>query len=297
MGFPFLSSVFSVYDLLLKQVFGTSALFVFLLFCFALSALFVFACLFFLSVLFFFSQKKSFNFCFYSCVYLNILLFCSCSSISVFSLFLFFAYIECMSFFDESLWFGFPFFVFFLKKCFPFTYSLSYKKSAFLVNFCRTPFFSVFFCSQNTRVCLFPFCCWTSLYIYFPCLVFSVSWKMVSRFFFFFLTLLFGFLSHSSFFFWEILFLMFFFFQQVGEGDIFVFFSICLFYSFFLFSGLKIICVRKNRFLFWNSSWDSLLILSLFTFFLSHKIKHPEKFIVRCFSVCFLFHLFFFQHF
>ena len=54
-----------------KQVFGTSALFVFLLFCLALSALFVFACLSFL-----FSKKKKVSiFCFYSYVFLNILLF------------------------------------------------------------------------------------------------------------------------------------------------------------------------------------------------------------------------------
>ena len=60
-----------------------------------IAALFVFACLSFVSVFF---LQKGFHFCCYSYVFLNILFFCSHSLISVFLSFLFFALIECMSF-------------------------------------------------------------------------------------------------------------------------------------------------------------------------------------------------------
>ena len=141
---PFLSFVFSVYDLLLKQVFGTSALFVFLLFCLALSALFV------LAVLFFFSPEK--HFCFYSFVFLNILLFCSHSLISVFPLFLFFLPLLNVCLFLTILFdliFLFRFFIYFFY--FYILSLLKHKKSVFLMCF------SFSFFRGEIVLCVFSF--------------------------------------------------------------------------------------------------------------------------------------------
>ena len=87
MCFPFLSCVFSVYDLLFKTSIWKICIVCLLTLLFGtFTALFVFACLSFLS----FFLQKGFHFCCYSCVFLNILLFCLHSLISVFPLFLVF---------------------------------------------------------------------------------------------------------------------------------------------------------------------------------------------------------------
>ena len=119
MCFPFLSFVFS----LLKQVFGTSALFVCLLFCLALLQLYLFlhVCPFSLSG--FFHQKKFPFFVFIPMCFWPF---------SFFALILYFLFFLCFSFLPLLnvclfWWFSliwFSFFVFSQKKQTPFTYSL-----------------------------------------------------------------------------------------------------------------------------------------------------------------------------
>ena len=103
------------------------------------TALFVFACLSFLSVLFFF--KKKFPFLFYSCVFLNILLFLLSFFNFCFSFVYFFCPYWMHVFFDDSLWLGFPF-SFFLLLHTLFSFSLFPKGENFLSVFSFFLFFS-----------------------------------------------------------------------------------------------------------------------------------------------------------
>ena len=148
-GFPFLSFVFSVYDLLLKHVFGTSALFDFVHFCLALSALFVFACLSFLFVLFFSKKVSIFVFiplCLRTFSFFLLSFFTFCFSFVSF----FCHHWMYVFFFDDSLWFGFPFF--FSKK--KNKYIFSSKK---IKNWVFLMCFSFFFFKGVNFLCVFSF--------------------------------------------------------------------------------------------------------------------------------------------
>ena len=157
MCFPFLSFVFSVYDLLLTQVFDnicTSGIFTLLFGTF--TALFVFACLSFLFVLFFLFFKKSFNFFFIPVCIWTFSFFCPCSLISVFSP-LFCPYWMYVFFWWISLiWFSFFSFFFFFEKMLYF-YILSFKIKKIRCFSCVSPF--LFSKGRNFLLCflLLPF--------------------------------------------------------------------------------------------------------------------------------------------